>query len=44
MFANAMFLIMIAEVFSALAIGVAKVVVSLFLMRIVVSKWYVSLQ
>lgn len=43
-FANAMFLVMIAQVFAALAIGVAKVAVSLFLMRVVVNKWYVSLQ
>jgi len=43
-FSNALFLDMIAEVESVLAIGVAKVAVSLFLMRIVVNKWYVSFQ
>jgi hypothetical protein len=43
MFSNALFLDMIAEIFASLAIGVAKVAVSLLLMRIVVNKWYVSL-
>lgn len=43
MFSNALFLNMIAESFASLAIGVAKVAVSLLLMRIVVNKWYVPL-
>ncbi|KAF4609614.1 hypothetical protein G7Y89_g15841 [Cudoniella acicularis] len=40
MFANALFFEMIAQVFACFAIGMAKVAVSLFLMRIVVNKWH----
>jgi len=44
MFSNALFLELVAQVPGCLAIGMAKVAVSLFLMRIVVNKWHVSLQ
>jgi Fungal rhodopsin domain len=44
MFSKALFLELVAQVPGCLAIGMAKVAVSLFLMRIVVEKWYVSLQ
>jgi hypothetical protein len=44
MFAKSMFFILLAEAFGALAIGMGKIAVALFLMRIVVSKWYVFLQ
>lgn len=39
-FSNAMFLELIAQVIVAVAIGLAEVVVSLFLMRIVVNGWH----
>jgi hypothetical protein len=42
-FAKAMFLELIAQSIVSIVIGMAKVVVALFLMRIVVDKWLVSL-
>jgi hypothetical protein len=42
-FAKAMFLELVAQSIVSIAIGMAKVAVALFLMRIVVNKWSVLL-
>jgi hypothetical protein len=43
-FGNALLLELIGQVFGIIAIGMGKVAVSLFLIRIVVEKWCVSWQ